>query len=392
MSPDTENSQENGTQPSNQIITVSAYSNGRELSSALPNEIYEKFGIIVLSLRNRNIFDSSLGNVCIFDYQVKQSQFSLHRTADSWLQFTLLSTRTGIRVASLKLLQASLALGIVVTWSDNAVDLFAGDFTKLPLTYSKGLKQAGRVRQAKNGRLFQVPEGVKYACVRQDGKLVFLLAAKELWDLTVFKIQHLVTTAKNCIETNGARSYDDFLLESSVSQQCFIMLVKGFEVYTRERFLEIEKEMPFRGIIPRFDLLLNKFTRDVKTLHKVFAFAEIHDTSLLEAPVSFPRRGQRGLINFQNWDDCKRAYNLCYNIKFGEIPDLRNDVLERVQGYLRFRHKIIHSSQEATILNVETVPQEEPVFVRFDAAQSACNDFREFIEKLHIQTENVSAI
>jgi len=361
-----------------------------ELSSALLSEINERFGIIAISGTGK-IFDSSLGNLQVFDSQIKGSKFSLYRITNSMLQFTLLSTKTGIRVASLKLPPPTSALGIIVTWSDEAVDLFAGDFTKLPLSYAKGQKQAGRVRQDKNGALVVMAESMFYVSDMEDGELVLLSTAKELWDLTVFNNKQLVHKAKKCMEINGTHSYDDFLLEKSISQQCFIMLVRGFEVYTRKRFLEIEKELPFRGIIPQFDLLLNEFTRDAKTLHRVFAYAEINMKSILEASLSIPRhRGQKGLINFQSWSECKEAYKLCYNIKFGEMPDVKSDVLERVQRYMRFRHKIIHSSQEATMLRAEN-PKQELIFLSFDAAESATKDFTEFIEKLHAQTENLTA-
>ncbi len=392
MSHEEENPQKSGTQQNSPVITMSAYFNSDELSSALLSEINEQFGIIVLSLQDSNIFDSSLGNLQVFDRQIKRSQFSLQRTTYSKLQFTLLSTKTGIRVASLKLPPPTSALGIIVTWSDEAVDLFAGDFTKLPLSYAKAQKQAGRVRQDKNGALVVMAESVFYVSDMEGRELLLLSTAKELWDLTVFNIKQLVGKAKKCIEINGAHSYDDFLLEKSISQQCFIMLVRGFEVYTRERFLEIEKETTLRGIIPRIDLLLNEFTRDAKTLHRVFAYADFNEKSMLEILVSIPRyRGQKGLINFQNWGDCKKAYNLGYNIKFGDIPDLKSDVLERVQRYMRFRHKIIHSSQEATMLHAEN-PQQELIFLSFDVAESAAKDFTDFMEKLHIQTENVTTL
>jgi hypothetical protein len=390
MSPAEKNSQKSRTQQNSLVMTTSAYSTSVELSSALLSEINERFGIIAISGTGK-IFDSSLGNLQVFDSQIKGSKFSLYRITNSMLQFTLLSTKTGIRVASLKLPPPTSALGIIVTWSDEAVDLFAGDFTKLPLSYAKGQKQAGRVRQDKNGALVVMAESMFYVSDMEDGELVLLSTAKELWDLTVFNNKQLVHKAKKCMEINGTHSYDDFLLEKSISQQCFIMLVRGFEVYTRKRFLEIEKELPFRGIIPQFDLLLNEFTRDAKTLHRVFAYAEINMKSILEASLSIPRhRGQKGLINFQSWSECKEAYKLCYNIKFGEMPDVKSDVLERVQRYMRFRHKIIHSSQEATMLRAEN-PKQELIFLSFDAAESATKDFTEFIEKLHAQTENLTA-
>ena len=106
-----------------------------------------------------------------------------------------------------------------------------------------------------------------------------------------------------------------------------------------------------------------------------------------------PRRsGQRGVINFQNWDDCKRAYSLGYNIQFGTIPDLRSDVLVRIQQYIKWRHRVMHASEDMTVLNSENVPPEEPVFANFALAEQAKKDFVEFIEKLHAQTNKSSSL
>jgi len=389
MRSDDDYSQKIGMQK-NSIIAVPAYLNSLALGKVLLRWINERFGIIICCLKDAKIFDPSLGNLQVLGGQIKGLKFALHRTGDLKLEFTHLSIKTGIHAATLKLPPPTSTLDIVMIWSGEGIDFFAGDFNKLPLNYARARKQAGKVRQAKDGTFCVMAEGLTYVSEMENGEVLLLSTAKELWDYTVFKIKRLVAKAKNCIE-RGEHSYDDFLLESSISQQCFVMLVRGFEVYTRERYLEIEKETTLRGIIPQIDLLLNEFTKDAKTLHKVFADAEINKKSILESLVSIPRyRGQKGLINFQNWSDCKKAFNLGYNIKFGDIPDLKSDVLERVQRYMRFRHKIIHSSQEATMLSAQ-YPKEGPIFASFDAAESATKDFTEFIEKLHTQTENLTA-
>lgn len=100
------------------------------------------------------------------------------------------------------------------------------------------------------------------------------------------------------------------------------------------------------------------------------------------------RKG-KGLINFQNWEDCKKAYKNAYAIKFGEILNLKNDTLENIQRYINLRHKIIHSKKDMTMLNFDRVPPEKPIFINMAFIEQARNDFIEFIEKLHKKTKGM---
>jgi hypothetical protein len=186
---------------------------------------------------------------------------------------------------------------------------------------------------------------------------------------------------------------DDFLFETSLSQQALVMLVRGFEVYSKNRFVEMGTELEKQAKSPRIDLLLSRFAKRQKPRDEVRSYAQEGGISILESMVRVPRRsGQKGVINFQNWDDCKRAYSLGYNIQFGKIPDLRSDILQRIQQYIKWRHKIMHASEDTTVLNFENVPQEEPVFANFALVERATKDFTEFIEKLHAQTNKTSSL
>lgn len=93
----------------------------------------------------------------------------------------------------------------------------------------------------------------------------------------------------------------------------------------------------------------------------------------------------RGIINFQNYHDCKRAYNKAYGIKFGNL-NLSSNTLEGLQSYIRYRHRIIHVSPSLGMLNQEKVPPEKPVFPKKETAENARECFSEFIEALHQAT------
>jgi hypothetical protein len=90
-------------------------------------------------------------------------------------------------------------------------------------------------------------------------------------------------------------------------------------------------------------------------------------------------------INFQNWEEFKDAYNRGYGLKIGEIG-IPNDVLYDVQMFIRWRHKIIHSKDDQTIINFEEVPPAEPVFTKKDLAEKGLNVFQKFINEFHKTT------
>ena len=72
--------------------------------------------------------------------------------------------------------------------------------------------------------------------------------------------------------------------------------------------------------------------------------------------------------NFQNYEQCKDAYNRAFGVKFGDIG-FPNIQLEKLRKFLRYRHRIIHQSSLMTILNQPESPPEELVFCKLSLAQ-----------------------
>ncbi len=159
------------------------------------------------------------------------------------------------------------------------------------------------------------------------------------------------------------------------------MLVTGFEIYARTRFVEMKKE----GKKPSIEGLMKEFAKKRFVKDEIEDYAKSMGKSLLESILEV-RKG-KGLINFQNWEDCKAAYNKAYGIKFGGIPNLKGAILENIQKYIALRHKIVHSKYDMTMLNFDRVPPGEPIFTSMEFIQQARDDFIEFMEKLHRETE-----
>ena len=90
-------------------------------------------------------------------------------------------------------------------------------------------------------------------------------------------------------------------------------------------------------------------------------------------------------INFQNWEDFKDAYNKGYGVKVGQIG-VPNDILVEIQKFIKWRHKIVHSKEDQTIINFENVPPAEPIFTNKELAERGLYIFKEFINKFHEYT------
>lgn len=157
------------------------------------------------------------------------------------------------------------------------------------------------------------------------------------------------------------------------------VLVTGLESYTKRRFLELENE----EIAPDVETLVSKFTSR-KLKEKGILGILIEEAA--EAKVSVLRRFvDSNFINFQNYENCKRAFNKAYGIRFGEIG-LDGDTLASLQRYIEYRHRVVHVSPLLGLLNQRDVPREEPVFSNKRFAEQAASCFDRFITTLHEAT------
>ncbi|MCL0089771.1 hypothetical protein M1O54_05415 [Dehalococcoidia bacterium] len=342
------------------------------------DRIDEKEGTLEFRITDGNLMDTSLENVLLFDVQVGESRFALHRDKNLHLIFTHWNIKTAIRVARVNIREfnADKGLFIALTWSGEENYLYVGEEGGSNLKSSKAEQKGGAIRMGTNGALYQIgDEGIEVGWyrVREAGHDILEPTAKEIWDFTVTKVNILIEGCK----------LKDFLFESTLVQQCLIMLVTGFEVYTRTRFAEMEKE----GKKPNIEALMKEFARKKSVRDEIENYAKSMGKSLLESMLEV-RKG-KGLINFQNWEDCKTACKKAYGIKFGGIPNLKGGILKSIKKYIALRHKIVHSKYDMTVLNFDRVPPEEPIFANMEFIQQARDDFIEFMETLHRETEVV---
>lgn len=91
----------------------------------------------------------------------------------------------------------------------------------------------------------------------------------------------------------------------------------------------------------------------------------------------------RYIRSFDRWKD---AFGKGYGIKFGEISGITPQTLEKLREYKEYRDKkIVHSIEDATILNYEKVP----TFANKKLLEGARDTFLLFVKRFHESTEKV---
>ncbi len=301
--------------------------------------------------------------------------FRLERTQDRRLNFYHSSPATGTRLASidLKPVPTFQRAYLAFAWSSEEVRLYCG-----PRDLSVGMLSATgnsspvSYRVQPDGSVYQFgSEGVQVMDVRvQRGKEVILApTAREVWGSTLQALEILWS----------GKSDQGFIFESLQSTTTQSMLVTGMENYAKTRLLEIEMEGVPSDPEALFAAFASKTERESLRLSELKEQAQSAGTTLLCVVAASAR------INFQNFDDLKKAFRSAYGIKIGEIG-LPSETINEIHQLIRYRHRIVHVSPLLTFLNQDNVPPEEPVFANRALADKATAAFGCLVDSLHKAT------
>lgn len=253
---------------------------------------------------------------------------------------------------------------------ENAI--YVGEYGRGELRSAKSFEDPNvKFRVGKDGKIYQIGDKgiqVGYYRVKVGKEVVLEPMAKEIFDFWMKKIRILIENCKR----------GDFLFESTLVQQIIVMLTTAFEVYTRTRFVELEKE----GKVVNMEALYNRFVP--KKYREQFK-EEVRESATKQGKTELEVFIERRRVNFQNWGEFKDAYNKGYELKIGEV-DVPNDILLDVQRFINWRHKIIHSKEDQTMINFEDVPPAEPIFTNKDLAEKGLNAFQRFVNEFHKST------
>lgn len=351
----------------------------RNISPNIVEQIREAIrrpeGTVSFEYSSDILFDPKAPEGILFEIASGAHIFRVEKDNELRLSFYHSSPGTGTRVATidLKNVVPSSKVFLAFSWTPAEINLHVGPrIAGGQLVFAKGIPSPRQYRVGKDGSIYQVGDvGVEVmgVSVYQNGKPILQPTALDAWKSTVESVGVLL----------GGSSEKGYVFDVVASNLTISILVTGFEAYCKIRFLELEQE----GIKPDIAALISKFfsqkERDISEPDIIASEAEADHVSFLQKIVEKRR------IDFQNYEECKRAYNKAYVLKFGEIDIASND-LEFLQRLIKYRHRIVHVSPLLGMLNQGEVPPEEPVFSNKKLANDALKCFDIFITKFHEAT------
>lgn len=343
----------------------------------MPEEIFEQIreaiktptGSFGFEYYSKDLMDQAHSGGVLFEIVSGAHVFRLDRNKEFLLNFYHSSAGTGTRIATidLKLVPKCEQAFILFTWSPDEINLYFGP-------------------RIKEGRLFSAKgEPCKFElCVGEDG-IIYQIGDKDVdvMNVSVFQGEKQIispTAINSWRDTKKAleiletgESKEGYVFESIVSNITISILVTGFEAYTKKRAIELEKE----GVKPDITALFSD--SEQKKLELYQKEAREKGLTLLQYIA------EKKIINFQNYKECKRAFNKIYGIKFGSIG-CESSMLKKIREFIAFRHRIIHVSALTKMLNQSRVPPEEPIFSNKKLSEEAIGIFNLFVNKLHEAT------
>lgn len=301
--------------------------------------------------------------------------FRLERLEGRRLHFYHSAPGTGTRVASIDLgdLPDFDTAFLAFTWSPTEMWFYCGP--RIPDTgilSAQGEASPKQFRIGGDGSVFQVgDEGLEVmgVRVREGGTAVLAPTAMEAWRETLKAIDVLRT----------GKSDQGVLFEMAVAAMSLSVLVTGLEAYAKTRFVEIETEGVSADAVGLFNGFASRAERESTRLQELQAEAAATRRSLLRVLVD------AGTVNFQNYDQMKRAFRAAYGIQFGKIG-LDSETVAALKRFIRYRHRVVHVSPLLALLNGDAVPPEEPVFANYAMADAAAHCFTAVVTALHQAT------
>lgn len=349
----------------------------------IPPEVYKQIqelicrpeGTVSFNYTFKNLFNPSIGRGIVLEIPSGEHLFRIDRDENLLLHFYHSSPGTGTRVATIDLKQAVPAetVFLAFTWTPKEINFHVGpQIEGGKLLSSTGTNSKKQFRVGKDGSVFQIGDkgvDVMGINVYVGGKPVLQPTAIEAWRETKKAVEILAT----------GTSKEGDIFETTVTNLTLAILVTGFEAYSKKRFLEIEKE----GIASDMQSIVNAFFPKKEREAGIFDILRseaigAHKT-VLELIVD------RGVINFQNYDKCKLAFNKAYKIKFGELS-ISSLEIKKLKKFIKYRHRIIHVSALLGTLNAPESPPEKPIFPKKELAVETTNTFDMFIQKIHEAT------
>jgi hypothetical protein len=321
--------------------------------------------------------DVSEQNRYFFDVKVGQSKFQLFRDKLANIHFIHERPKNDIRIATISLtgLRASERLAIMLTWSNEGISLSASDVFSPNYIYAAQQTKGQLLPREELSVPIRSKNLWSTGSYRKSFADVDPSTAKGLWDWHLSNVYNLIDGLSACWSVEECK-WRNALFKSTVAMQCVVILVTGFEAYARQRFAEMEEE----GWKPNTNALLKEFDQHGYSAEEREKHIQKTGGSILSSILEI--RNSKGLINFQNFGQCKDAFNTGYGIKFSQLWNI-GLTLDRIRSYIKYRHRCIHN-KGLTSIGVDA--KGYPILVDIPQVEEAAGDFSYFVEALHVET------
>jgi hypothetical protein len=328
-------------------------------------------GTLEFKFTCEELFNPNISKIKIFEVVTGAQIFILERDKNMTINFYHSSPGTSTRVATINLenIPETNKMSYAITWNEREINLYVHPLVEgYELIKSEGNVANKSFQVDRNGNIIQLgDEGVE---IMQPQIIV---GGEKILDPTAINSWQDTLRAIDILKTG--KSDEGYIYEVVVCNFIISSLVTGFETYSKKRFIELEKE----GINPNIDELIDRIfssyeKNEIDLPNKLKEKAEEKGVSYLEIIA-------QEKINFQNFDECKRAFNKAYNLIFGNIIEDTNKINE-LRQFIKYRHRIVHVSPLETILNNNN-PSEDPIFSNEDLTSEAINVFSYMINQIH---------
>ncbi|MEE6209608.1 hypothetical protein U3A55_05515 [Salarchaeum sp. III] len=335
-------------------------------------------GSLVFQVRESNLSSEESDGSLIQEVESDSGKkgIRLWKKDGNHLVYEFFEVGTGLRrcVINLDEFTAYSDFFVSLTWSAAEISLYIGpvsDDYEGGLVSESSSEIIAQVRRDKNGRLVILGDSgveVGYYHVQEAGQDTLMPQSKEIFDFSETKCRTLLRVAEDT---------DDFLIESTLVQQIIVMLVTGLETYLEERFIEMCSE---RGV--QEEEIANAMAS---------VYGPVSDEALLDRaekkgiPIQELAREQQ--INFQDISEAHEIYSRAFGFN---LQDCLNNTGNRglIERSIDARHTIIHEATDMTILNIDRVPPQEPIFASHEYGLEIINTFSETIDELHQDTKS----
>ena len=170
-----------------------------------------------------------------------------------------------------------------------------------------------------------------------------------------------------------------------IYQQLIVMTVSAFEIYGRKRFLELEKSFREKGKIIDYDSIFKRFFSQKERISqkkRIIKKSEESRKSIFQILI------EERIVNFQNWNHFKRAYNKAFGIVMGKIYE-ETHIFEEMQNFFEWRNIVIHSKIDSPVLNFATSPPDDPIYLNKEILEKRISDFKDVINIIHNFSKNL---